>query len=202
MKRTAFSMLELVIIIVVIGILSVNLIPTMERDQAGEAAYQIARHLRLTQHYALINNRFDGTADWDKEMWQMAFTHSNLNGGDCYDVFSDSNRLGNASINEAAIDPMTRKPLFSNNCNQDNDYNSDVLLWKQYGVTSISFSTGCGNNQYIAFDNLGRPYSQIGSLMTADCDITLNTNDGHSAVVTVYEETGYVKVAQIDATSL
>lgn len=202
MRQTAFTMLELVFVIVVVGILSVALIPRFERDQAAEAAFQIERHIRLAQHHAMVDDRYDGSSDWEKEMWQIAFTHSTANNGDCYDVFSDRNRLGNVSTNEAAIDPLTKKPLFSNNCDESGDYNGDVLLWKQYGVNSVSLSSACGSNKYIAFDHLGRPYSQIGARLSADCVITLSTNDGHSADITVFQETGFAKVTKIDSTNL
>lgn len=202
MKKNAFTMLELVFVIVVVGILSVALIPKFERDQAAEAAFQIERHIRLAQHHALVDDRFDGSSDWQKEMWQIAFTHSTANNGDCYDVFSDKNRLGNVSTNEAAIDPLTRKPLYSNNCDESGDYNADVLLWKQYGVSDLTFSSSCGGNKYLAFDHLGRPYGQIGSRLSGDCVITLSTNDGHSAEITIYQETGFAKVSKIDSTIL
>lgn len=199
-------MLELIFVIVVIGILAAVLIPRFERDNAGEAAYQIARHIRLAQHHALVEDKFDGSADWNKEMWQIAFTHSATHNGECYDVYSDRNRLGNVnSTGEAAIDPLTKKQLYSNNCDEGTDTNDDVLLWKSFGVDSVTFSAGCypgTANKYIAFDHMGRPYGAIGNLLTADCTLALTTNNGHSAEITIYQETGFVKVTKIDSTIL
>ena len=199
-------MLELVFVIVVIGILAAVFIPRFERDNAGEAAYQIARHIRLAQHHALMEDKYDSSNDWNKEMWQIAFTHSDAHNGDCYDVYSDRDRGGNVdSDDEPAIDPLTRKKLYSNNCNEGSDTNDNVLLWKSFGVDSVSFSAGCypnGANKYIAFDHIGRPYGAIGSLLTQNCTLTLTTDNGHSAEITVYKETGFVKVTKIDNATL
>ena len=207
MLRRAFTMLELVFVIVVVGILAISIIPRLERDNVGEAAYQIARHIRLAQHHALVEDHFDNTSDWKKKMWRIAFTHSNPHNGDCYDVFSDRNKAGNVDSTEAAIDPLTKKSLFSSNCADGSNYNEDVLLWKKYGVDSVSFSAGCSPatgspNKYIAFDHLGRPYSKIGEYLNGDCVISITTSDNHSAEVTIYEESGFVKVTKIDSVVL
>ncbi len=201
MKKSAFTMLELVFVIVVIGILAAVFIPRFERDNAGEAAYQIARHIRLAQHYALVDDVYSDTnATWYKSMWQIAFTNLAADGGACYDVFTDKNQAGNVSSDEAAIDPLTHKPLFSANCAENGSYNDDVLLKKKFAVTQLDFNN-CGGNQYIAFDHLGRPHANLTSAtnyQTTDCVITLHTKDQHEANVTVYGETGFVKVTSID----
>ena len=209
MKKSAFTMIELVFVIVVIGILAMVFIPRFERDNAGEAAYQIARHIRLAQHHALVEDRINDApagVDWKSTLWQIAFTHSTAHNGDCYDVYADRNGGGNVnSDGEAAIDPLTGKKLYSNNCNEDVETNDDVLLWKKYGVNSVTFSAGCypgAANKYIAFDHIGRPYGAIGSPLVADCTITLTTKDGHNATITITKETGFVKVATIDGTNL
>ena len=202
MNKSAFSMLELVFVIVVIGILSAVFVPRFERDNAGEAAYQIARHIRLAQHYALVDDKFSATdSDWYKGMWAISFRTSHY----CYAVYSNQDYASGgtqADENECAFDPLTKKRLYSDTgCNEDTARTDDVLLWKSYGVNSINM-THCGVNNQILFDQMGRPYGSAGNLLAEDCVITVGTDNGHSAEVTVYEETGYVKVTKIDSTVL
>ncbi|WP_345972397.1 type II secretion system protein [Sulfurimonas diazotrophicus] len=203
MKKSAFTMLELVFVIVVIGILAAVFIPRFERDNAGEAAYQIARHIRLAQHHALVEDKFSTTdSDWWKGMWAITFRTTK----NCYAVYNNQDYATGgtqADQNESAVDPLTRKRLYSDiNCNENTATTDDVLLWKKFGVDSLTL-TNCGTNNQILFDHLGRPYGSAGNLLVNNnCVITLGTKDGHSAEITVYKETGFVKVTKIDATGL
>lgn len=210
MKKTAFSMLELVFVIVVVGILSAVLIPQFERDQAGEAAYQIARHLRLAQHNALIEDRYNDPSltAWKATLWRVSFYASG--GRECYMVYADRNANGgNPSNDEKAVDPLTHKYLWGNTtCTESSNVNDDILLWKSFGVSTLSVCGGAGA-KHLAFDYLGRPgrvslSSGTGSFtpLTSDCVIAITTNDNHSAEITVYRETGFVKVTKIDTTVL
>ncbi|WP_300367295.1 prepilin-type N-terminal cleavage/methylation domain-containing protein, partial [Hydrogenimonas sp.] len=51
--KNAFTMLELIIVIVVVGILSAIMIPRFSDDKLREAADQIMSHIRYTQHLAM-----------------------------------------------------------------------------------------------------------------------------------------------------
>jgi hypothetical protein len=133
-------------------------------------------------------------------MWAITFRTSK----NCYAVYSnlDYPTGTQAELSESAIDPLTRKRLYSDtNCNESTASTKDILLWKSFGVDNTSMA-GCGNNNQILFDNLGRPYGSVGSLLTGNCVITIHTNDNHSAEITVYKETGFVKVTKIDTTTL
>jgi len=202
MKQRAFSMMELVFVIILIGILSAVFIPHFERDNAGEAAFQIARHIRLAQHYALVQDKFK-TADteWWKGMWAVTFRTSKC----CYAVYSNQDyAVGGtqADLDECAIDPLTKKRLYSDsNCNEHTATTDDVLLWKSYGINYISMEN-CGTNNQILFDHFGRPYGSAGNLLANNCNITIRTKDDHNATITIYRETGFVKVTSIDDTVL
>ena len=210
MKKSAFTMLELVFVIVVIGILAAVFIPRFERDNAGEAAYQIARHIRLAQHYALVEDRYKdpSLSAWPGTLWRITFVTAG--GKECYMVFADRNANGgNPGADERAVDPLTKKYLWANmTCSEGADVNDDVLLWKSFGVTSVLVNGGVGV-QHIAFDHLGRPgrvtlvgtgVAATGTFtpLAADSVVSLTTGDGHTANITVYRETGFVKVTSID----
>lgn len=175
MKRFAFTMLELVFVIIVIGILAVLAMPNFNRHPLQEAAEQLANHIRYTQHLAMVDDKFDpADANWWKRKWQLKIT------GTSYAVFSDSVTInGTVDAGEAAIDPLTKTPI------------SAINLATDYGITAIAAST-------FAFDNMGRPYNGFTTdvytdIVTADTNITLTHDDG-TAIITIRPETGYVSV--------
>ncbi len=176
MKRSAFTMLELVFVIIVIGILAVLAMPNFNRHPLQEATEQLASHIRYTQHLAMIDDKFDpADANWWKRKWQLKIT------GTSYDVFSDSVTInGTVDAGEAAIDPLTKAPI------------SAINLADKYGITAITAPAT------LAFDNMGRPYDDFTTdvytdIVTADTNITLTHDDG-TAIITIRPETGYVSV--------
>ena len=208
MRHHSFTMLELVFVIVVVGILAAALMPRLGRDNAGEAAYQIARHIRLAQHHALIEDRYgDPSADkWEATLWRIQFRSGT--DGECYSVYTDRNANGGVPAqSERAVDPLTRKYVWANtNCRSAPDVNDDVLLWKNFGIETVRV---CGRSgaKHIAFDHLGRPGRiSLGTFsfipLSSDCTVHLSTSDGHNADIVVYRETGFVKVAKIDGVDI
>lgn len=94
--KKAFTLVELVFVVVVIGILAFALWPAKQPTQALEAARQIVAHIRYTQHLALNDDKFathtyiatDGTKkniaiDWYKRMWRIVFSNQNKIEGKC-----------------------------------------------------------------------------------------------------------------------
>ena len=82
--KKAFTLVELIFVIVVVGILAFALWPTKQPTQALEAARQIVAHIRYTQHLALNDDKFathtdtggtDSIAkDWYKRLWRITFS--------------------------------------------------------------------------------------------------------------------------------
>ena len=66
--KKAFTMLELVFVIVVIGILAAAIIPSTRTNPAQEAAIQLLSDIRYTQHLAMIDDKYGqntpGNVDW------------------------------------------------------------------------------------------------------------------------------------------
>jgi prepilin-type N-terminal cleavage/methylation domain-containing protein len=202
MKRFAFTLLELVFVIIVIGILAVLAMPNFNRNPLVEAAEQVAGHIRYTQHLAMVDDKFDPNDQlWFRENWQIEFkSATNV----YYEIYSDIDHLGNSDSTthkEEATDPLTGDSL---------DGNSDITdLKKKYAIESVTFSANCrgnGTGKELAFDALGRPYYYITSanppvtnmsqyLLTSDCNITLVHPTEGNAIITVRPETGYVSVS-------
>jgi len=196
MKKSAFTMLELVFVIVVAGIMAAVMIPRLDRNNVEEAALQVTRHLRYAQHLAMSDDVYNHTvANWYSAMWKLSFRSNN-----CYIVTSNTDLNSNADRNESAIDPLNGNFLYANtSCTKNAQDNEDLLLADKFGIDSITMTGGCGpigTSGLIAFDNLGRPHNNLASatgFMTAPCTITLASGTKEAYIV-VEPETGYVHI--------
>ncbi len=210
MKRNAFTMLELVLVIVVMGILASMAIPRMERDTRQEVADNILSAIRYTQHLALMDDKTDPTdVKWQMLLWHIRFSHYTLTNGDkrwFYTISSNSDHNENVDKNETAIDPQNGLYLFHAGGDQtldEVDQSPNIFLGENYGVKSISFSGGC-DSQHIAFDHIGRPYNGIyaatndfSKIMKTLCKLTFGFEDGLDAdplIITIEPETGYASI--------
>ncbi|MDD2369628.1 MAG: hypothetical protein PHQ90_10025 [Sulfuricurvum sp.] len=200
MKRFAFTMMELIFVLIVIGILTVLAMPSFNRDPLAEATEQLANHIRYTQHLAMVDDRFDpANPQWYSEMWTLDIQQVGTDW--IYEVFSDlAPYNGNPTAAEEATDPLTGSKFGNNDINTTN-------LTKAYGVQNIVLAGGNDNKgtgvgtRRVTFDNLGRPYRRASSaandnwrdyLITSNMTITLTGQDERQAVITVIPETGYV----------
>ncbi|WP_353662932.1 type II secretion system protein [Hydrogenimonas sp. SS33] len=201
--KKAFTMLELIMVIVVVGILTAIMIPRFSDDKLREAADQIISHIRYTQHLAMIDDRFNPKEqNWYKERWQIGFWQC-ANGDWYYIVGHDLDHGGGIGNEESAHNPSDGKRLFVDNaCNPSSDQSSEILITEKFGINNITFSNGCGNNKYIAFDHIGRPYkSTLGAgmydLVSQSCQIKFAANDGDFNI-TIEPETGYIHLTSIN----
>ena len=197
MNTKAFTMIELIVVIVVTGILLINILPRLERDDLRIATEQIIRHIRYTQHIAMVNDVYDATKPlWFKAMWRISFRSNN-----CYVVSSNTDFDMNYDRNESAEDPLDKRLLYSNNkCIQIASDNSNMFLSDQYQIDSIEFNSACGDNRFIAFDHMGRPHktlTKVNDLLSSKCTITLSSGL-RAGVIEIHPQTGYVKVISLD----
>ncbi len=171
--KKAFTMLELVFVIVVVGIISVMIAPSFQNSSLRQAADQIVSHIRYTQHLAMMDNKFDrNISKWYKHRWQIRFVQNITNGpANCNDedypniwtymIYSNMNFAcpggicdNNPNIDEIAKNPLNNNELltggYSNSICPDNSYNnqdnqsiSRMRLNEEYGITNITFGGGC-----------------------------------------------------------
>lgn len=194
----AFTMIELIFIIVVVGILAAVAIPRVERNGLIEAADQLASHIRYTQQLAMNDNKFNANDDnWHRKGWRIEFD------GTRYFIYSDIDASGTADFGEYAIDPMNpAKFLTSAGTGTDaTNQNKKLNLASTYSITSIALGGkgGCDGVNHIMFDFKGRPMADnanlYGGLYTATCTITLTNEARQTATIYVQPETGYVGAA-------
>jgi type II secretory pathway pseudopilin PulG len=181
-ENPAFTVLELVFVIVVIGIISATAFPRISNNNLRVAADQVVSHIRYTQHLAMQDDKFDANdPEWFKGRWtirfyeNLSFTNTacpvkNFNTIWAYTIFSDKpGYTGNPNLTEMARNPQNPNQFLSggfNNTlcvdNKDNAINNQSMaslrLNTQYGVKNVVFGGGCRSNvRYINFDYLGRP---------------------------------------------
>lgn len=198
MKRFAFTMLELVFVIVIIGILAILAMPRLDQNPLQLAAEQVAGHIRYTQHLAMVDDKYDSTDEtWYEKRWQIRFLAPG--GIHYYDIFSDENKEGNSGASEEAVDPLTHERLGSGNTL--NTPSDAVNLTGRYGITGVGGTCDKGGTKKIGFDYMGRPYKGVGVGVYADpvpaggCTITLQHPREGTATITVAAETGYVTIS-------
>jgi len=202
MKRFAFTMLELVFVIIVIGILAVLAMPNFRGNPLQTAAEQVASHIRYTQHLAMVDDKYDPTdATWYEKRWQIRFPHAL--GIHYYEVFRDENKQGNSNAIEEAVDPLTRQRLGNGEAAVGTISDDSIVnLTKKFGITNIGGTCTLGGAyKPIAFDNLGRPYEDVytgvydNPVPAGGCTIVLQHQTDGNATITIHPETGYVSVA-------
>ena len=182
--KKAFTLLELVFVIVVVGILAALIIPRTKTNPVQESAVDLLSKIRYTQHLALVDDQYDSAnAAWYKNRWQIRFN------GNAYSIVSDNNT-------NFAKDPSNVDANLTN-----------IDLNAKYNVTISVTGTECGvgaDPHILSFDYLGRPfagdpngatgpYSGVSLVQSNDCNITVS--DGtESATINIAPETGYAKI--------
>ena len=214
-KKSAFTMIELVFVIVILGILSSLAMGRMDRDLKQEAASSILSHIRLTQQLALNDNKHLPTGSVNQGNWQTAYWQFSMKAcGDdiAYRVGSDTDMgsgVNGIGQSESAINPTDGKYIFSEDCSTLSDNETPVvLLSKKFGIqnSGVVPTGGCDRNQ-ILFDYLGRPHfrnttyngqSEFQNIMTRDCNLTftMSTDEDNDGVndeftITIEAETGH-----------
>nr|WP_321435292.1 prepilin-type N-terminal cleavage/methylation domain-containing protein [uncultured Campylobacter sp.] len=180
--KKAFTLIELVFVVVVIGILAFALWPTKQPTQAFEAARQIVAHIRYTQHLALNDDKFathtdtDGTGasiaiDWYKRLWRITFSNLNKIEGKCTDTgwrYAVYQNISGKKLSvsgqpngeiEVAMNPAEPgKKLSGCYSGAHQNPTSSMNISQTYKIENIDFSDFAKESQGIIFDELGRAY--------------------------------------------
>lgn len=218
--KKAFTLIELIFVIIVIGILAAMIIPRVKTNPLEEAAIQLLSHIKYTQHLALVDDKYDANdPSWFKKRWQIAFISSKEAAyGPSYTIYADiaNNSTGDANEVEIALNPLN-----SNQRMTGGHSGADVLdiesenfvgmrklnLKLSYGIVSLTLSDSCKvyGSKRIYFDYLGRPIKgKLGkasgggntqayeskNLIQEVCYIKLR-NENAEVSIKIIPETGY-----------
>lgn len=221
-NRLAFTMLELVMVIVVLGILAAVALPRLDSDKRQEAADSLLSTIRFTQSIALMDNRNDRTGsglfapvrtNWQRSLWHIRF--SSYAGGTkwFYTVSSSVDGTGNVDQNETAIDPSNGKFMynFAGDGTIDPSESPNIFISEKFGINNVDFSNCTGalgrtrssnTARHVAFDYMGRPHKGIylathdyATVMHSNCIIRFTfVNGGDPLDIQINSETGYAFV--------
>ena len=145
--KKAFTLLELIFVVVIAGILAFVLIPKSSDTKLLESANQLISHIRYAQQLALNNDQFDpNDENWYKKMWRIEFENNGT-----YKVW----RGNEAQSNKIAPDPANPGQKLK-----------DVQLKR--GIIAKA-------NKKVIFDELGRVYSDQATTKSYEHKIDQNT---------------------------
>ena len=213
--KKAFTMIELIFIIVVVGILAAVAIPRIDRDNLIELVDQVTTHIRYTQQLAMMDNVYDGSDEhWYRGYWRIQFSDS-ADGGEGwkYSVYKDlPGYSGNLnSEREVARDPQNEQRFLTSgasgfSANTDSKkMNKKLNLKNTYDIQKIDFDKNCGG-QTIAFDSKGRPHgapqnakNPYDKVLHTPCIITFTDSGGRSIQIAVQPETGFISDNRAEA---
>ena len=178
--KKAFTMMEIIIVIVVIGILAAVVIPRTGSNQLAEAAVQLISHIRYTQHLAVVDDKFDANeAKWHQRRWILRFQenlvytsispNNSYNNIWAYTISSDLPNFSghNPDLNGMALNPSNAKQYLSGGYDnvlhvEDPRSMKSLRLGETYNIKKVVFGGGCRSNVlYIHFDHLGRPMNSF-----------------------------------------
>lgn len=176
--KKAFTMIELVFVIVIVGILSYFAASGFQRNPLREAADQVVSHIRYTQHLAMQDDRFDtNDANWFQGRWQIRFFQNlqftavlppvkDYPNEWAYSIYSDNpNYTHLPNLTELARNPLNQNQYLSGGYNNtlhvENEQSmKEMRLKTKYGIQNITFGGGCrAGISHIQFDEIGRPYN-------------------------------------------
>lgn len=202
-QKKAFTMIEGIFAIIVIGILATIAMSSVDRHLRESTIDKMLHSLRYTKHLALIDNKMNPSEIlWQKSLWTMGF--ETCDNEIFFYIGSDTNLNGTIEVSEAASSSVDNKLFFSdkNNCSSDLS-SEDIFIEKNLLVSSVVFD-GCGSNtNSISFDYLGRPHTNINNielsdyntLIENDCIITLKFNaDLKPIIINIKKETGFISI--------
>jgi len=218
--KKAFTMIELIIVLVVIGIIASYTIPRIKRDIRAEAINHMLTMIRYTQNLALHDskhNRFDPR--WQRGYWRFQIANCSNGSGLYYSIGTDINHNRGIDQNESAIDPSNGKLTFwmgTQDCTKNNSATSfyikvspNIFITQKYGIKAVTFNS-CqiykdgrtrSSVRHIGFDRLGRPYKSFTKsikpnnwgYIVKDCTIRFDFIDSsiNSFTITIPNESGY-----------
>ncbi len=184
MLRKAFTMIELIFLITIVGIISALIIPRMQDTNLQEATDQVIKHIRLTQSLALSQDFYlaeasqsneysdpvkqtKSSVQWFKRWWQIQI-HSEGTANSAYSVYSDYPTGG-------ANNQFDSNPDYSATFS-----NGDIIAVDPYTGLLIANvnTTNIPQNQRLTDVDIGNKYN-VQIVMSNCVSVTNSRNSNH-----------------------
>lgn len=180
--KKAFSLLELVLVVLILGIISGIANLNFSKDKLMEGAKQILNDIRYTRTLAMMQEDFRignlalAKREWYKSKWQLYFIKSSsaTQNQQTYTIFLDKNGDGNANLGkdrinsdkEIAVELMNPKKLMNSGqsgviSKDDKRTSKRFNIEKSFGITRVEFKGSCSGSTRVIFDQFGRLYSPL-----------------------------------------
>ncbi len=211
--HNAFSLYELLFVVVIVAIITSVTIYKPSHDDIDEASKKITTYLKYTRYLSMIDDQYHRKFDENDSLWfkgRWTFKIQNCKqtvGGYYFVVYKDSDHEGYIDKIETALDPITNKYLYSNSdCVASQDESAYVLLTKKYGVTNIKANRQCKPYSTstvpmaMSFDSYGYPHNKLSSnpnepdkyKLKSPCIFTIYDKNDNNITITISDKTGAV----------
>ncbi|CAA6803526.1 MAG: Putative periplasmic ATP /GTP-binding protein [uncultured Campylobacterales bacterium] len=204
MPKKAFTVIEIVFIVVIMGIIGYIATPKLlSKNNIKEASKQVLLHMKHTQQLALQDELYNpNEPDWYKKRWSIQFKKCRDSDDFFYIIFSNLDKGFNIDQDdEPATDPLNGRSLYNNgNCRTIQEKNSpNVLLTEKFDIQD-TFTNTCGLGATLTFDKLGRLHGGnkelYSNLITDDCNITFYDSKDNNFTISIKKETGYIEILE------
>lgn len=204
MKKYAFSLYEIIIVILLLAILASFSVPNKKINNLEVLTIQLKEHIWLTRLKAMSDNIYthQNKDNWHKSRWTIKFMNCQESiGGIYYVIYKDENLKGSPNKTECVIDPVSKKYLYSNNdCIATSDEDHRILITKEYEIDKILIS--CNQTTTIgqlSFGRFGEVYTKLSdssadNLLRNDCFIDIYDRNDVKKQIKISQNTGIPEI--------
>lgn len=222
--KKAFSLLELVLVMVILGIMISFTGLNLKQDKLSEGARSILNDILYTKNLALMQSSFrvdelsHAKREWYKSRWQLYFINSAASDYEqTYTIFLDKNGDGNANLGktnvnldrEIAVDILSPLKLMSSGQSgvihkNDEKASARFNIEKRFGIERVEFKGACSGATRVIFDEFGRLYSPLRSAKSvfdkslakgsSACILRLNSKSKKQICIVIDALSGYAYI--------
>ena len=217
--KPSFTLLELVIVIIIIGILVSTVSIFIPNDNLRLAADNLAKNIRFTKSLALKDDKYQPFPNndtsqeenrskyWFRRFWQIKIA-KNQTDNFYFVVYNDDDLDNNPDVKDMAKDPLTNKYINGNYYSNTSDKDANLST---FGITNIAYRYKSINSNIISgkplriyFDNYGNVYINKNNnkslnifnnmkLLTSKLKIILNQNNKSIMLIVTSNGLVYIK---------
>lgn len=173
----SFTLIELLIVIIIIGIIISSVSFNLTPDKFNLAVDNLIKYIRFTQSLALKDDKYQPFSNnknsnyennlsryWYKKWWKFCISATN-NNKYFFEIFSDMNLNNNDDVDECAKNPLTNKYLKgdfkSSTASKDTNLSYFNIKYISYIYNSQEKKITSNNRLNIYFDNYGNVYKKL-----------------------------------------